>query len=124
MKVQLRGQSIRLRIDETELEDLLRGDELVNVTGLGAGVAYRQIVCLGDGEDPQAEAAEGVWKLRVPGAQVRRLASSLPCREGLAFALPAGSGVLHVGFEVDVRDSMRVRGPRHGEHECSPSLPN
>lgn len=118
MKIQLRGQSLRLRIDESELERLLGGEKLVNVTAFAAGAACRQTLRLGDGEQPRLDASAADWTLHLPRGRVSHFASSLPCREGLAFALSAGeAGVLDVALEVDVRDSIRVR--RQGEYKCS-----
>jgi hypothetical protein len=123
MKIQLRGQSMRLRIDESELESLLMGMELVNISVFSAGTAYRQALCLGDDVQARLESADTNWKLCLPDEQVRGYASSLPCREGLAFTLPAGpSSTLNVTFEVDVRDSIRVRGAHQREHECAADL--
>lgn len=124
MKIQLCGQSMRLRIDEHELERLLGGDELANITTFRAGHRSRQALRLADCRQPGFEGGSADWLLRLPEESVRRYSSRLPCREGLAFALPAGeSAALAVTFEVDMRDSVRVRGPRAGAHKCSTGLP-
>jgi hypothetical protein len=49
--------------------------------------------------------------LRLPRALLADYASRLPCREGLQ----GEQGGFGLSFEVDVRDSMRVRGPRRRE---------
>lgn len=125
MKIQLRGQSMRLRIDESELKCLLDGNELVNTTQFGSGSVYRQTLRLSRSEQPSLEAQRMDSKLSMPEAWVRDYVSRLPRREGLKFTLPAGDmDVLTVTFEVDVRDSMRVRSSVQRERTCSVDLRN
>lgn len=109
MKVQLLGQSLRLRLDEDELAALLAGAVVANETAL-AGAALRQTLRLGPG-GPAVEAAPGDWAFTLPEAEVRAYAARLPSREGLAFRLGEGGAALALAFEVDVRDSVRRRGP-------------
>ncbi|RDS80758.1 hypothetical protein DWU98_12420 [Dyella monticola] len=108
MRVQLEGQSLRLRIDEAELESLLAGHPIENRTVWPDGRTEIQQIDLtarigwlrkGD-----------VWHVRLPEPEVRALAARLPSREGLQFSLatPDG-GTLQVLFDVDVRDSTRKR---------------
>ncbi|MDE2573945.1 MAG: hypothetical protein KGL55_01390 [Rhodospirillales bacterium] len=119
MKIQLRGQSMRLRIDEGELDSLLNGNGLVNVTALGTGVAYEQVLRLGGGDQARLDAAGTNWTLHLPREHVQGYVSRLPCREGLTFTLLADeSDALNITFEVDVRDSIRVRGMRSGVQKC------
>ncbi len=111
MKVQLRGQSIRFRIDEAELERLLAGEVVGNVTGVGHGVVWRQGLRLGDEALPRLDASATDWVLWLPRPQVLDYVARLPCRDGVEFVLtPDGAEPLSVAFEVDVRDSMRARG--------------
>src|SRR5690606_5215141 len=109
MKVQLLGQSLRLRLDEDELAALLAGAVVANETAL-AGAALRQTLRLGPG-GPAVEAAPGDWAFTLPEAEVRAYAARLPSREGLAFRLGEGGAALALAFEVDVRARVRRRGP-------------
>lgn len=111
MKVQLRGQSIRFRIDEAELERLLAGEAVGNVTGVGHGVVWGQGLRLGDETPPRLDATATDWTLWLPRPQVLDYVARLPCRDGVEFVLtPDGAEPLSVAFEVDVRDSVRTRG--------------
>ena len=116
MKLQLQGQRLRLRIDEAELERLLAGAAIVNTTELGAGVQFRQLVNLHADPQPSLRATPGEWHVGLPAAHVRDYVQRLPCREALAFELVFdGGAVASLQFEVDVRDSLQVRGaPRRG----------
>ena len=117
MKVQLQGQSLRLRIGEDELARLLAGEHVGNATAAGPGAVLRQRLGLVDGDAPVFHADAEGWEFRLPEAAVRAYVSRLPCRDALEFTLPAGEGggdgdvPLALSFEVDVRDSVRRRGP-------------
>ncbi len=117
MKLQIQGQQLRFRLDEAELARLVAGETMVNCTDLGPGTSFCQRLGLHAGPAPTLEALPGEWRLNLPLAAVRDYVARLPCREALAFELarPGGS-VLSLRFEVDVRDSLQVRGPRrrHG----------
>lgn len=114
MKVQMRRQSLRLRIDERQLAALQAGEAVENITHLAPGVACRQVVTAVDDDGPaRLEVSPEAWTLRLPRTALDAYAARLPCRDGLEFALPAGEGeTLQVSFEVDVRDSVRNRGSR------------
>ncbi|MNM78347.1 hypothetical protein D3C81_902450 [compost metagenome] len=59
-------------------------------------------------------------RLVLPRGSVEDLAGRLPCRDGLAFALYLDDGTtLQLQFDVDVRDSVRQRGP--GRRGTSPA---
>ncbi len=113
MKVQLQGQSLRLRIGEDELARLLAGERVENATAAGAGAVLRQRLRMVAGEAPAFSAGDEGWDFGLPEAAVRGYVSRLPCRDALEFTLPAGGGdgPLALSFEVDVRDSVRRRGP-------------
>lgn len=115
MKVQLQGQSLRLRIGEDELARLLAGERVENATAAGAGAVLRQRLRMVAGEAPAFSAGDEGWDFGLPEAAVRGYVSRLPCRDALEFTLPAGNddggGPLVLSFEVDVRDSVRRRGP-------------
>ncbi len=117
MKLQLQGQSIRLRVDEAELARLLAGEKVVNRLVLGAAVEFRQTLFLGAGEGtsttPLLDVRDGGWDVALPREAVEAYAGQLPCRHALAFELGLATGeAIELNFEVDVRDSLKARGPR------------
>jgi hypothetical protein len=112
MKLQLQGQHLRLRIDESELAALRAGGTLVNVSTFGLH-AWRQTLRQSDAIVATLHAESGDCAIEIPKTQVDAYAARLPCREGLSLQLqPADGPPLDVVLEVDVRDSVRTRGPR------------
>ncbi|HRO62554.1 hypothetical protein [Thermomonas sp.] len=111
MKVQLQGQSLRLRIDEAELARLRDGEEIANHTALPGQCGCTQRVALTDAAQAEFSGGPDDWRLLLPHAQVEDYVKRLPCKDGLHYALPASAGqTLTIDFEVDVRDSARLRG--------------
>ena len=111
MKVQLQGQSLRLRIDEAELAQLRGGKKVANATTLPGPGACIQRLSLGELLQAEFSGDAADWYMVLPRAQVEDYVERLPCKQGLAVSLPLPSGdVLEVEFEVDVRDSAKVRG--------------
>lgn len=112
MKVQIQRQELRFRIDEDELAALLAGGEVVNATSLDAGSGFRQRLGLHADASPSLETLADEWRLLLPESAVRDHAQRLPCKHALIFELVRAEDVmLTVRFEVDVRDSVQVRGP-------------
>ena len=113
MKLQIQGQSLRFRLDEAELARLLAGETIANVTDLGPGTGFCQWLGLHPDPTPRLQTAHGEWRLWLPEPAVRDYVARLPCREALRFELARdGSAALSLRFEVDVRDSLQVRGAR------------
>jgi hypothetical protein len=111
MKVQLQADSLRVRLDEAALARLLAGQPLHLRTPAGTGTLFALRVELAPA---LALESDGEWRLALPDAAVRAYAATLPRRDALAFALPGGETGLRVDFEVDARDSRKVRGPPSG----------
>lgn len=111
MKVQLQGQALRLRIGEDELARLLAGDTLVNETR-AAGAVLRQQLRIVPGDGPALAIDGSDWTFALPEVAVRDYVGRLPCRDALEFEIPGAGEVLRIAFEVDVRDSVRRRGPQ------------
>lgn len=111
MKVQWQGQSLRLRIDEAELQHLRDGGEVENRSRLPLDDDCVQRLRL-DGEGLAAMTGTvNDWCLVLPRAEVEAYVGRLPCKDGLGYDLAvAGGGALRIDVEVDVRDSARVRG--------------
>ncbi|WP_449466728.1 DUF7009 family protein [Stenotrophomonas humi] len=112
MKIQLQQQSVRLRIDEGELAQLLEGETLHSSTQLGAASVWSMVLRLQADECVSVTAASEAVLIQLPYEAVQVLAGRLPCRDGLAWEVDAGGAALQLQFDVDVRDSMRQRGPR------------
>lgn len=124
MKLQIEGQRLRFRVDEAELAQLLAGKSVVDQTQLGDAQILRRRIALG-----LIATAQLAWKpkeirLDLPVDAVRTYATSLPRRDALSFTLGADTTAtaLAIDFEVDVRDSMRQRGPRKGSPEGAERL--
>lgn len=113
MKLQIQGQSLRFRLDEGELARLLAGEAIANVTDLGQGGKFSQSLGLHPEPAPRLQTAPGEWQLWLPESAVRDYVARLPCREALGFELDMdGNAALSLRFEVDVRDSLQLRGAR------------
>lgn len=110
MKVQLQEQTMRLRLDEAELAQLLAGETVENLTRFGGSGGWGTAVSLHGGETPVLLDSGTDCRLVLPRASVEDLAASLPCRDGLAFALYLDDGTtLQLQLDVDVRDGVRHR---------------
>lgn len=108
MKVQLQDQTLRLRIDEAELAQLLDGASVGNRTQWPDGKLEDQRLVLGDAHGWRRE-MDG-WQVVLNGTEVRAFAARLPSRDGLQITLPVpGGAALQLLFDVDVRDSVRQR---------------
>ena len=110
MKVQLQGQSLRLRIGEDELARLLEGDAVTNATR-APGAVLGHAVRIVEGEAATFAVASDGWHIGLPDGPLRQYVARLPCRDAMEFALGEGGDALALSFEVDVRDSVRRRGP-------------
>ena len=115
MKLQIQRQCLRFRLDEAELARLLAGESIANATDLGLGTGFCQWLSMHPESAPRLKAVPGEWRLWLPESTVRDYVARLPCREALGFelALDDSSAVLSLRFEVDVRDSLQVRGVAH-----------
>lgn len=132
MKVQLQGQSLRLRIGEDELARLLAGEDVANETRIAGAVLRHSVRLLPDAAPAGAAAAEGglgvdfvadgdAWRFGLPAGPLRDYVARLPCRDALEFELGEGDEVLRLAFEVDVRDSVRHRGPPQRRRKPDPA---
>lgn len=109
MKLQVQQQSLRLRVTETELGDLLSGKALrLDVVFGGRPLFGLQVAC-----GPETSFEPGPdWRLRLSETALRIYGETLPSRDALVVELTGSGGEpLSLEFEVDVRDSVRVRGP-------------
>jgi hypothetical protein len=107
MKVQFHTGRLRLRIGHAELAVLLDGGALsTEIAWPGAG--WRIEAALAD--TVQVVAGGPDVHLTLPRDEVAALATRLPSREGLRYALELPSGPLELRLEVDLHDGRdRVR---------------
>lgn len=111
MKVQIHGQSIRLRIDEAELTRLLAGELLENRTRLPSHLCWAQTLELILADEAVITGDAAILRFSLPRDAVLTLQARLPCRDGLSFEVATGGEPVQLQFDVDVRDSLRQRGP-------------
>jgi len=111
MKLQIEGQSLRVRIGEAELAQLLAGGTVQARTSFAQAFAMECVLRLAEDDDARLSGRADAWLIELPGAAVREHAARLPTREGLTFKLPTGrpDDVLELLFDVDVRDSVKQR---------------
>ncbi|HET6552698.1 MAG TPA: hypothetical protein VFG49_04095 [Dyella sp.] len=111
MKLQIEGQSLRVRIGERELAQLLAGQSVDLRTLFAQAFAISCSLRLGPHGDARFSGTPDAWLIELPDGAVREHASRLPTREGLTFALPTmqDDEPLQLLFDVDVRDSVRQR---------------
>lgn len=108
MRVQIETGVIRFRVDESELARLLSGEVIADVTTLPDGRVLRRVVRLHAG--PPRFAVDWLeWSLSLPIGQIVDHARELPSRDGIRFAIHGERCVLAIRFDVDVRDSVRMR---------------
>jgi len=113
MKLQIHGQRLRLRIDEDELQRLLAEEVLCSPTVLPGDRMFRISLQLCTRADAAFTTVGNAWRVALPRDAVAEYVGRLPCRDGLEFDLPTGGAdALRLGFEVDIRDSVRRRLPR------------
>lgn len=111
MKLQIQEQTLRFRIDESELETLLCEDVLVNTLRLPNGESFVHLLSLVMAETAALETHALNWCLKLPKAMVEAYVERLPCRDAPSFTLGSTDLLpLTVQFEVDVRDSVKKRG--------------
>lgn len=108
MRVQLKGQSLRLRIDEDEMTRLRAGTTLDNATRWPDGRSSHQRVQLADADGWRRD--DDGWCILLARTAMQDLAARLPTRDGLRIELAVADGTpLKVLLDVDTRDSARRR---------------
>lgn len=110
MKLQIEGQSLRVRIGEEELATLLTDEPVVAYTRFTHTMSLSCTLRAVAGAAARFSGQPDAWVIDVPETSVRAHAATLPTREGLTFSLESGEGEpLELLFDVDVRDSVRHR---------------
>lgn len=113
MKLQIEGQSLRVRVNEDELALLLTER---SVKGFTRFTREMTLTCTLSAVPAAAARFSGqadAWTIDLPLDDVKAHAERLPTRDGLLFELESGEGdPLQLTFDVDVRDSVRHRHPK------------
>jgi hypothetical protein len=110
MRVQLENDTIRVRIDEDELTELLQDVALLGSTAFGTVFTMRYAVDATDAVVCELSGNAHEWRLEVPRLALVDLQSRLPSKDGLVFDIPGYDTVATtVRFDVDVKDSLRRR---------------
>ncbi|WP_213949701.1 hypothetical protein [Luteibacter sp. dw_328] len=110
MRVQLENDTVRVRIDEDELGELLGNIALLGSTAFGKAFVMRYSVDATEAASCTLEGNAHEWRLKVPVTELAALQSRLPSKEGLVFDIPGYDTVATtVRFDVDVKDSLRRR---------------
>jgi hypothetical protein len=112
MKLQVQRQALRVRVTEAELKDLLAGSPL----RLDLRFSGQRMLTLELTTGPETSVQPGdIWRVRLSETALQDYAGTLPRRDALVAALTGTGGEpLRLEFEVDVRDSVKVRGARKG----------
>ncbi len=113
MRVQLEGQTLRLRLQEDEFHSLLNGRATENRTQFPDGHQVVQRIHVADTLD--WEIRDDTWSIQLPGTELRAYSDRLPTRDGLDFSMDTPGGALEIRFDVDVRDSVRQRHPQKSD---------
>jgi len=110
MRVQLENDTIRVRIDEDELSELLQDVALLGSTAFGTVFTMRYAVDATEAVVCGLSGNAHEWRMEVPRLALEDLQSRLPSKDGLVFDIPGYDTVATtVRFDVDVKDSLRRR---------------
>lgn len=108
MKCQIAAQRLRFRIDEAELDRLLRDGEIEDVTAFSPAVRHVRRLRLLDAPTPELRDEGATLTVALPRSRFEGFAVERPRRDGFEFDWPvAGAERLRVVVEIDVRDSRR-----------------
>lgn len=120
MKCQFSAQMLRLRIDEAELDRLLREGIVEDTTAFAPTVCHTRRLWLAEVAAPELRLDGSTLSIVLPRVQFEVFAGERPRRDGLDFEWPvAGAEPLRVGVQIDVRDSHRRR---HDRSNVNPGL--
>jgi len=113
MKLQIEGQSLRVRVNEDELASLLTQRPVTGSTRFTRDMSLSCTLRAEPGAAARFSGKPDAWAIDLPHDDVKAHAERLPTREGLLFELENGEGEpLQLLFDVDVRDSTRHRYAR------------
>lgn len=100
MKLRLRGNNLRLRVNRREVEQLASGEALQERVSFPGGASLSYILETAFDSLPEASFRGGVIRIAAPAATVQPWASS--DEVGIYFNLPAGGASLKIALEKDL----------------------
>jgi hypothetical protein len=110
MRVQLENDTIRVRIDEDELAELLDNVALMGSTAFGRAFTMRYAIDATNGPACVLDGNAHEWRLEVPLAHLAELKARLPAKDGLVYDIPGNDTVATtVVLDVDIKDSLKRR---------------
>lgn len=120
MKLQFQPQSVRLRIGEDELAELLAGRSLLLHQPLATSTDLQARIqpvtgSVSNARRWSAQTSQNLLalELRIEIDVLQNYAQRLPSKQGLSWQIPlSDSSALEIALEVDVRDSIGKRGYR------------
>ena len=116
MKCRIAAQTLRLRIDETELDVLLRDGRVEDTTVFTPTLRHTRRLQLSAADAPALHLDGDVLTVVLPRAGFEAFAAERPRRDALDFEWPVtGADALRVAIEIDVRDSHRRARSGQGE---------
>ena len=111
MKLQLSDNSVRIRITEQELSSLRAAVLVQQKTVFPDGQQWQYAVRSVPGNASKIRVDGTQLTLDIPQAELEDYIQRLPTRQGLVWSLAVSDQqTLEVRFDVDVRDSVQVRG--------------
>jgi hypothetical protein len=100
MKLRFRKNSLRLRINQQEVETLAAGSGLREQVSFPGGATLAYLLDLAAGSAPSASLEDSTIHVSLPTREVRQWAASEEI--GLYFEFPAGNDNLKVAIEKDL----------------------
>lgn len=100
MKLRFRGNSLRLRVNQAEVQTLSTGGVLKEQVEFPGTTFLSYILKAGSGADPQVFFSEGEIRIAVPRLLITNWAVTEEI--GLYFTLPTGGKPLKVSIEKDL----------------------
>ena len=101
MKLRLRGNSLRLRLNQNDVAELASGRKLIETLTFPGGANFQYTLVMGDSSlDASAQLVASTIAVTLPAERARRWAAGDDV--GIYFELPAGDSVLKVAVEKDL----------------------
>ncbi len=120
MKMQIQQQQLRIRLSESELEQLLVQRECMDETKLPDGGCHQRYLQLSDQSRPSTEFLSWRWSISVPHADFIQFVDARPRRDSLQFVFDVdGQTTLIIDLEIDVRDSRRKQVQRRSNDDST-----
>jgi|SRR5579875_1027183 len=119
MKLRFRGNSLRLRVNRPEVENLAAGGSLEERVEFPGDAHLSYVLETSAGSAPTASFHQGVIRVSAPEWQVKDWARGAAL--GLYFQVAAGSTALHIAIEKDLE--CLDAPPQEHDPEAFPRTP-